>query len=60
MLVENDVSKIVWREAMNTIVYTMNKVQVKKDIKKTPYELWFGHSPTVKYFRSFVNKCYMK
>ena len=43
MLVENDVSKTFWREDVNTIVYTMNRVQVRKDTNKTPYELWFGH-----------------
>ena len=53
MLVENDVSKTFWKEVMNTIVYIMNGVQVRKDTNKTPYELWFGHSPTVKYFRIF-------
>lgn len=60
MLVENDVSKTFWREVFNTSVYTMNRVQVKKDTNKTPYELWFGHSPTVKYFRIFVSVCYIK
>ena len=38
----------------------MNKVQVKKDTNKTPYELWFGHFPTVKYFIIFGSKCYIK
>ena len=60
MLVVNDVSKIFWREAMNTTVYTMNRVQVRKDTNKIAYELWFGHSPTVKYFRIFGSKCYIK
>ena len=27
---------------------------------KTPYELWFGHSPSVKYLRIFGSKCYIK
>ena len=45
---------------MNTIDYTMHIVQVRKDTNKTPYELWFGHSPTVKYFRIFGSKCYIK
>ena len=27
---------------------------------KIPYELWFGHSPSVKYFRIFGRKCYIK
>ena len=56
MLAENDVSKMFWRESIYTIVYTMNRVQVRKDTNKTPYELWFGHSPTVKFFRIFGNK----
>ena len=27
---------------------------------KTPYELWFGYSLSVKYFRIFGSKCYIK
>ena len=27
---------------------------------KTPYELWFDHSPLVKYFEIFGSKCYIK
>jgi hypothetical protein len=27
---------------------------------KTPYELWFGISPSVKYFKVFGSKCYIK
>ena len=60
MLAENDVSKMFWREAMNIAVYTMNRMKVRKVTNKTPYELWFGHSPTIKYFRIFGNKCYIK
>ena len=29
-------------------------------MSKTPYELWFGHSPSVKYFKIFGSKCYIK
>ena len=54
MLAKNGVSNIFWRETMNTPVYTMNKVQVRKDTTKTPYELWFGHSPIVKYFKKYL------
>ena len=60
MLADNDVSKTFWREAMNTIVYTMNRVQFKKDINTTPYEMWFGQLPIVKYFKNFGSKCYIK
>ena len=60
MLVENDVSKTFWREVVNTTVYTMNRVQVRKETNKTPYELLFGYSPIVKYFKKIGSKCYMK
>ena len=59
MMFENNVSKTFWREAVNTIVYTMNRVQIRKGMNKTPYELWFGHSHLVKYFRIFGSKCYI-
>ena len=29
-------------------------------MNKTPYELWFGHSPSVKYFKIFGRKFYIK
>ena len=45
---------------MSIAVYTLNRVQVKKGTNKIPYELWFGHSPIVKYFKKFVRKCYIK
>ena len=36
MLAENNVFEMFWREAMNKIAYTMNRVQVRKDTNKTP------------------------
>ena len=41
-------------------MYTLNKVQTRKGMEKTPYELWFGYSPLVKYFKIFGSKCYIK
>ena len=29
-------------------------------MSKTPYELWFGYSPSIKYFRIFGSKCYIE
>ena len=31
----------------------------KPDSKKTPYELWRGKKPVVKYFRIFASDCYI-
>lgn len=44
---------------MSTIVYTLNRVQVKKGTNLTPYELWFGYAPGAKYFKMFGRKCYI-
>ena len=48
------------REAVTTTVYTMNKVQIRQGTGKTSYELWFGWTSTIKYFRIFGSKCYIK
>ena len=29
-------------------------------MENKPYEIWFGHSPLVKYFIIFGRKCYIK
>lgn len=38
----------------------MNRVQIRKGTNTTPYELWFGHAPLVKYFIIFGSTCYIK
>ena len=60
MLFENDVPKTFLREAVNTTIYTLNRVQLRKGMDKTPYELWFGYSPSIKYFRIFGRKFSIK
>ena len=37
----------------------MNRVQVKKGTHSTPFELWYGYPPNVKYFKIFGSKCYI-
>ena len=56
---EKKVALKYWKEAVSTSVYTLNRVQVKKGTHLTPYELWFGHTPIVKYFKTFGSKCYI-
>lgn len=45
---------------MHTIVYILNRVQGRFNNCKTPYELWYGITTTIKYFRIFERKCYIK
>ena len=43
----------LWGEAVKTACHTVNRVYFRPDTKKTPYELWQGRKPNVKYFRIF-------
>jgi transposase InsO family protein len=60
MLNEEKLSDRYWREAVSTNVYIFNIGQLRVNSDKTPYELWFGRAPSVKYFKVFGSKCYIK
>ena len=34
-------------------------MQIKKGTNSTPFELWYGYSHNVKYFKVFGRKCYI-
>ena len=59
LMMEKNVALKYWREAISTIVYTLNHVQVKKGTQSTPFELWYVYPPNVKYFKTFGSKCYI-
>ena len=58
-MIENNVALKYWKEAISTIVHTLNRVQLKKDSNKTPYQLWYGYKPNVSYLKVFGSKCYI-
>lgn len=60
MISEENLPHVYWRESVNTMVYTFNRVHNKGETGKTPYELWFGNIATLKYFRIFGSKCYIR
>ena len=59
MLHNKDVARNLWGEAVNTTCHTVNRVYFRPDTKKTPYELWKGRKPNVKYFRFFRSTCFI-
>ena len=59
MLHNKDVARNLWGEAVNITCHTINRVYFRTDIKKTPYELWKGRKPNVKYFRIFGSTCFI-
>jgi hypothetical protein len=60
MLNEEKLFDGYWRDDIRKIVYILNKGHLKININKTPYELWFGRAPSIKYFKVFGNKFYIK
>jgi hypothetical protein len=45
---------------VNTAVYILNRGKIRVNNNKTPYELWKGRPTTIKYFKIFGSKCYIK
>ncbi|GJV63004.1 retrovirus-related pol polyprotein from transposon TNT 1-94 [Tanacetum coccineum] len=53
MLAESKLPTTFWAEAVNTTYYVQNRVLVVKPHNKTPYELFHGRIPTLRFMRPF-------
>ena len=42
------------------VVTILNKTNIQVNNTQTPHELWYGKTPTIKYFKVFGRKCYIK
>lgn len=51
--------EVYWKEVIHTKTYTLNIILYQRKYGKTSYELWYGRTPTVKYFKVFGSKFYM-
>lgn len=47
-------------EAVTTTICIMNRAQLQVNIDKTPFKLWKGRPTSIKCFRNFGSKFYMK
>jgi hypothetical protein len=45
---------------VHTTVHIQNKVMLRNNTDKTPYEIWKGRPTNVKHFIFFGSKCYIK
>ena len=59
MINDSNVEKYFWAEAINTSCYILNRVSIRKILKKTPYELWRNRKPNISYFHIFGCFCYI-
>jgi hypothetical protein len=60
MLMDSKLTYIFWTQAMHTTVHIQNRVILRNNTDKTPYELWKGRPTNVKHFRVFGSKFYIK
>jgi transposase InsO family protein len=59
MLEEYKTLEWFWSEDVNTACHTINRLYLRRLLKKTSYEILTGNKPNVSYFRVFVSKCYI-
>jgi predicted nucleotidyltransferase len=59
MIHAKNMAQHFWGEAVHTACHIINLVFLRPGTTKTPYELWRGKKPTVKYFRVFGSTCYI-
>ncbi len=60
MLDESGTLATFWGEAAYVVVVILKKTNVRVNNTQTPHELWYGESYSVKHFKIFGRKCYIK
>lgn len=48
LLKDANLANVSWKEVVNIVVYLFNRVHIRKNHTKSPYELWNGRPPTMK------------
>ena len=59
MLKAKNVLVKFWAEALNTTCYTLNRVYLCLGTTLTPYEIWRGKKPNLKYLHEFGSTCFI-
>jgi hypothetical protein len=59
MIHSKNLAQHFWGEAVNIACHIISRVYLRPKTNKTPYEIWLGKKPTVKYFRTFESKYYI-
>jgi hypothetical protein len=60
MMNEKNIGQTYWVEEIHTVVHVLNKAHLRPHTDKTPYELWYGRPTSIKHFKVFGSKCYIK
>ena len=57
---KSNIPQTFWAEAVHTAVHILKKAQLRPKSDKTPYELLHGKPASIKHFRVFGSKCFIK
>jgi transposase InsO family protein len=60
MMNEKKIGQTYWVEAIHTTIHILNKAHLRAHSDKTSYELWYGRLASIKHFKVFGSKCYIK
>jgi hypothetical protein len=60
MMNEKNIGQTYWVEAIHTTIHILNKSHLRPHSDKTPYELWYGKLASIKHFKVFGSKFYIK
>jgi transposase InsO family protein len=60
MMNEKNIGQTYWVEEIHTTVHVLNKSHLRPQSEKTPYELWYGKPASIKHFKVFGSKGYIK
>jgi hypothetical protein len=60
MPMDSKLTDIVWTQEVHKTIHIQNRVILRINTDKTPYELWKGRTTNVNNFRVFGSKFYIK
>ena len=60
MLNDSKLDDKLWVQAIDKIIFIINRGMLRNNCNMTPYELWKGRLAKVKYFKIYGRKCYIK
>jgi transposase InsO family protein len=60
MIVEFSSPYNFWAEAVYTACHATNRLYLRKNLNKTPYEILTGKKPDISYFKVFCCKCFIR
>lgn len=59
MLYTRDLPKHLWAEAVNTVVYILNRTPTTQTPNSTPFEMWYDKKPSLDHIRLFGSETYV-